>query len=106
MQIDVISFSFAAALAFGGFMGYYKAGSTQSLYSGLFLGGLMSYGAYQTSHDPQNVCFSLVTSIGTAGLMGQRYMQTGKIMPAGVVAVLSLVMAARFGLRLINVKTP
>ncbi|XP_077221093.1 protein FATTY ACID EXPORT 6-like isoform X2 [Tasmannia lanceolata] len=73
----------------GGIFGYVKRGSTASLAGGvgsgvvLLIAGFLSLKAFE----------KLVASILT-WVMGQRYIQTSKIMPAGIVAVLSGLMTA------------
>ncbi|KAF3453480.1 hypothetical protein FNV43_RR03920 [Rhamnella rubrinervis] len=86
-------------LAVGGLFGYLKKGSTASLGGGvgtglvLILAGYLSFKAFERKKNSyvawilETVCAVIVTWI-----MGQRYVQTSKIMPAGVVAVLSALM--------------
>eukprot|EP00745_Piridium_sociabile_P024444 TRINITY_DN38694_c0_g1_i1.p1 TRINITY_DN38694_c0_g1~~TRINITY_DN38694_c0_g1_i1.p1 ORF type:complete len:113 (+),score=14.37 TRINITY_DN38694_c0_g1_i1:63-401(+) len=97
MAVDWISFVYAAVVAVGGIIGYVKKGSVPSLAMGLACGGLMGVGAYQTTNDPRNVLLSLVTSAVLTGVMGYRFMNSGKFMPAGLVATLSLLMVLRLG---------
>ncbi|KAF9587810.1 hypothetical protein IFM89_005685 [Coptis chinensis] len=65
----------------GGVIGYAKKGSTASLAGGcgngfiLILAGVLSLNAFK------KLCAVVLTWV-----MGQRYLQTSKIMPAGVVA--------------------
>lgn len=56
--------------------------------AGLLFGSVLGYGAYQTSQDPTNVAVFLGTSTALGGLMGYRFYNSGKIMPAGVIAIL------------------
>ncbi|KAL6544464.1 Protein FATTY ACID EXPORT 5 [Orobanche minor] len=87
-------------LVCGGVIGYAKKGSTASLAGGLgtglplILAGYLSLHAY---HRHKHSYFALILQLAVAAIltfvMGQRYMQTGKIMPAGVVAGISVVMA-------------
>ncbi|XP_031549808.1 transmembrane protein 14C-like [Actinia tenebrosa] len=99
---DYLSFGFAAVVALGGVLGYAKAGSTVSLAMGLGFGGIAAFGAVQTSRDPKNVWVLLVSSMILAGAMGSRAVRSGKFMPAGFIATLSLAEAARMGYRLLN----
>lgn len=62
--------------------------SIPSLAAGLFFGSVLGYGAYQTSQDPTNVAVFLGTSTALGGLMGYRFYNSGKVMPAGVIAML------------------
>ncbi|XP_065168201.1 transmembrane protein 14C [Atheta coriaria] len=95
MPLDLIGFAYAATVAAGGIMGFYKAGSIPSLGAGLFFGGALAYGAYQVTQDPTNYSYQLATSSMLAGVMGYRFYNSGRIMPAGVICVLSLAMIAR-----------
>ncbi|XP_022318710.1 transmembrane protein 14C-like [Crassostrea virginica] len=99
MGVDVASLAYSVTIAAGGLLGYVRAGSIPSLMAGLAFGSLMGYGTYQTSVNPQNVNLSLVTSSVLAGVMGYRFYNSGKFMPAGLVFGLSLLMIARFGYR-------
>lgn len=62
--------------------------SIPSLAAGLLFGSVLGYGAYQTSQDPTNVAVFLGTSTALGSLMGYRFYNSGKIMPAGVIAIL------------------
>ncbi|XP_041359710.1 transmembrane protein 14C-like [Gigantopelta aegis] len=100
MTLDIISFAYAATIAVGGIIGYVKAGSVPSLAMGLASGVLMGFGAYQTSNDPKNVVVSLAVTGVLTVVMGARFYNSGKFMPAGLVATLSLLMLLRCGYRL------
>ncbi|XP_011148654.1 transmembrane protein 14C [Harpegnathos saltator] len=95
MTIDIPAFAYAAAVAGGGILGYVKSNSIPSLGAGLLFGSVLGYGAYQTSQDPTNVAIFLGTSTVLGSLMGYRYYNTGKIMPAGMIATLSAIMIIR-----------
>ncbi|KAL3868759.1 hypothetical protein ACJMK2_041525 [Sinanodonta woodiana] len=88
---DILGFAYAATVAAGGMIGYFKAGSIPSLAAGVLFGGLAGFGAYQTTNDPRNVSVTLATSVVLSGLMGYRFLNSGKFMPAGLVASLRLV---------------
>lgn len=62
--------------------------SIPSLGAGLFFGSILGFGAYQVSQDTSNIALFLNTSTALGALMGYRYWNTGKIMPAGVIAIL------------------
>ncbi|CAG9760258.1 unnamed protein product [Ceutorhynchus assimilis] len=102
MPADVPGYLYAGAIATGGIMGYVKAGSIPSLAAGLICGTVLVIGAYQTSQDPSNYGLQLGTSSLLAGLMGFRYYKSGKIMPAGVVSLLSIAIISRIGIRALN----
>lgn len=113
MPIDITAFAYAALVAGGGVLGYVKSSefdscrrrfsvsrcvrvttfsyfpdSIPSLAAGLLFGSVLGYGAYQTSQDPTNVAVFLGTSTALGGMMGYRFYNSGKIMPAGVIALL------------------
>uniref|UniRef100_A0A803QSP8 Uncharacterized protein n=1 Tax=Cannabis sativa TaxID=3483 RepID=A0A803QSP8_CANSA len=81
----------------GGVVGYLKKGSIASLGGGvgsgflLILAGYLSLKAFEKRRNSyfalilETVCAAALTWV-----MGQRYLQTSKIMPAGVVAGISL----------------
>ncbi|XP_057336957.1 transmembrane protein 14C [Microplitis mediator] len=95
MPIDYAAFAYAVSVAGGGVLGYIKSKSIPSLAAGLLFGTILGYGAYQTSQDPRNCAVLLGSSATLGGMMGYRYYSTGKIMPAGVIAVISAVMFVR-----------
>lgn len=73
-----------------------------SLGAGLLFGGTLGYGAYQVSEDPARYHVQLGTSALLTGLMGARYLNGGKFMPAGLIAVVSLAFVARYGVRALS----
>ncbi|KAL2476292.1 Protein FATTY ACID EXPORT 5 [Abeliophyllum distichum] len=86
-------------LVCGGIIGYAKKGSTASLAGGLGTGFLLILAGYlslQAFQKRKNSYFALIIETACAAIltwvMGQRYMQTSKIMPAGIVAGISLFM--------------
>ncbi|KAM9365104.1 transmembrane protein 14A [Pholidichthys leucotaenia] len=95
MALDWIGFGYATLVAFGGFMGYKRKGSVMSLMAGLVFGGLAAYGAYNLSNDPKDIKVSLLASGVLSVVMGLRYKNSGKVMPAGIVTGLSLLMVFR-----------
>ncbi|XP_012872181.1 PREDICTED: transmembrane protein 14C [Dipodomys ordii] len=101
-----VGFGYAALVATGGIVGYAKAGSVPSLVAGLFFGGLAGLGAYQLSQDPRNVWVFLATSGTLAGIMGMRFYNSGKFMPAGLIAGASLLMVAKLGINMLSKPHP
>ncbi|CAB1457954.1 unnamed protein product [Pleuronectes platessa] len=95
LVMDWIGFCYAAAIALGGFMGYKRKGSVMSLMAGLVFGGLSAYGAYNVSNDPKDIKVSLIASGLLAVIMGMRYKKSGKLLPAGIMSGLSLLMVFR-----------
>ncbi|XP_044150469.1 transmembrane protein 14C [Bufo gargarizans] len=102
MGVEWFGFGYAALVATGGVVGYVKAGSVPSLAAGLLFGSLAGLGAYQMSQDPKNVLLSLIASGTLAGVMGFRFYNSGKIMPAGLIAGASLLMLGRLGVKMLQ----
>ncbi|XP_072267815.1 transmembrane protein 14C-like [Pyxicephalus adspersus] len=102
MGVEWFGFGYAALVASGGIIGYVKAGSVPSLAAGLIFGGVAGLGAYQMSQDSKNVLLSLIASGTLAGLMGYRFYNSGKLMPAGIIAGASLLMLGRLGLKMLE----
>ncbi|KAH6778494.1 Transmembrane proteins 14C [Perilla frutescens var. frutescens] len=83
----------------GGVIGYARKGSAASLGGGVGTGFLLLLAGYlslQAFHKRRNSYFALFLETVVAAIltwiMGQRYLQTGKIMPAGIVAGISGIM--------------
>ncbi|XP_061601118.1 transmembrane protein 14A [Cololabis saira] len=93
--MDWIGFGYAAAIVFGGFMGYKRKASVMSLMAGLVFGGLSAYGAYNISNDPKDIQVSFLSAGLLSVIMGMRYKKSGKLLPAGIMAGLSLLMVFR-----------
>ncbi|XP_021567832.1 transmembrane protein 14A isoform X2 [Carlito syrichta] len=97
--MDLIGFGYAALVTFGSIFGYKRRGGVPSLVAGLCVGFLAGYGAYRVSNDKRDVKVSL--SFFLATIMGVRFKRSKKIMPAGLVAGLSLMMILRLVLLLL-----
>ncbi|XP_076748793.1 transmembrane protein 14C [Xylocopa sonorina] len=95
MTVDILGYIYAATVAAGGVFGYVKAQSIPSLGAGLLFGSVLGYGAYQTSQDPTNIRVSVAATLVLGGIMGYRYYNTGKLMPAGMIAILSSIMLVK-----------
>ncbi|KAL4640891.1 transmembrane protein 14A [Arapaima gigas] len=95
MTIDWLGFGYAAAIAIGGFMGYKRKGNVMSMVAGLLFGSLSAYGAFRLSNDPSDIKISLIASGSLATVMGVRFRKSGKLMPAGIMTGLSLLMVLR-----------
>lgn len=67
--------------------------------AGLVFGSLLGYGAYQLTRNPNSYHLSLGASLFLTVLMGYRFVNSGKVMPAGIVAGLSLVNVIRLSYR-------
>nr|XP_045013812.1 transmembrane protein 14C-like [Jaculus jaculus] len=106
VPLHYFGFGYAALVATGGITGYAKAASVPSLAAGLFFGSLAGLGAYQLSQDPSNVWAFLATSGTLAGIMGMQFYNSGKFMPAGLIAGASLLMVAKLGISLLSTPHP
>ncbi|XP_027532085.1 uncharacterized protein LOC113964278 [Neopelma chrysocephalum] len=102
MAVDWFGFGYAALVTSGGLIGYVKAGSVPSLAAGLFFGGLAGLGAYQLSQNPNNIWLSLITSGTLSAIMGTRFYNSRKFMPAGLIAGVSLLMVGRLALKMLE----
>jgi uncharacterized membrane protein (UPF0136 family) len=76
----------------GGIMGYVKAGSTASIIAGSISGILLLLGAFLL---PTNLAAGLaiaaLVSVLLAGRFVPAFLKTGNAMPAGMMAILSLI---------------
>jgi len=96
-SMDLATVAYGLCVAAGGVAGYMKAGSTASLAAGLTFGGVAILGAYLVSNNQPVGHYLVVGTAGTlTGVMGRRFMNSGKIMPAGVVTILSVAMLGRY----------
>jgi uncharacterized membrane protein (UPF0136 family) len=95
--------AYALLVAVGGVMGYVKAKSQQSLISGLVSGVLLAI-AYGISLQNPMTGFAIAAcaAIGLVIVFALRFRATGKFMPAGVLALFSLVAAGLFGYSLLG----
>lgn len=89
-MVEWIGFIYSALVAAGGLIGYLKAGSIPSLAAGLIGGSIAAFGS-----ATQNYVLLLLVSFVFGGFMGYRAINSGKFMPAGLVAVLSVILAVR-----------
>ncbi|XP_036270049.1 transmembrane protein 14A isoform X1 [Pipistrellus kuhlii] len=101
LPMDLIGFGYAAFVTFGSIVGYKRRGGVPSLIAGLFVGFLAGYGAYRVSNDKRDVKVSLFAAFFLATIMGVRFKRSKKIVPAGLVAGLSLMMILRLVLLLL-----
>eukprot|EP00096_Caligus_rogercresseyi_P005589 TRINITY_DN214_c0_g1_i1.p1 TRINITY_DN214_c0_g1~~TRINITY_DN214_c0_g1_i1.p1 ORF type:complete len:108 (+),score=27.16 TRINITY_DN214_c0_g1_i1:59-382(+) len=96
--MDYIGFAYSAAVALGGIMGFVKRGSIPSMAAGVVFGGAAAFGAYQFSESHKSYHVALGVSSTLLGVMGYRFVNSQKFMPAGLIAGLSLLMVVRYGL--------
>lgn len=66
-------------------------------------GSALMYGAMEASKEPPHISIQLATTSILTGVMGYRFYNSGKIMPAGVVTLLSLAMLIHIGTRAVGV---
>lgn len=86
---------YAALLAAGGIMGYVKAGSRPSLIAGLASAALTAIGlALAAAGRPAGFWLGWVVAIALTVVFGIRYRKSGKVMPSGMLAVVSLLVVA------------
>ncbi len=89
--ICFIVITFGLFVAFGGYIGYVNKGSMPSLVMGLSFGiSLIVTGAMVGMHSKFGHIASLVLCVILALFFSWRYLSTGKFIPAGVVAIMSL----------------
>jgi len=100
--MDYIGYLYSVLLMAGGVMGYITKGSVMSGLMGLGAGLVAVYAAHRSSSNPTRWGLSLIVAISLTALMGFRFFNTGKFMPAGLVAVLSVLMVARYSWRAVN----
>ena len=76
----------------GGVIGYVKAGSTASIIAGSISGILLLIAAFLLPvHVVAGLSIAVIVSILLAGRFLPAFLKTGKAMPAGMMAILSLI---------------
>ena len=76
----------------GGLMGYIKAGSTASLIAGSVSGILLLVAAFLLpNYLVVGLALAAVVSIALAARFVPAFLNTGKVMPAGIISVLSVI---------------
>ncbi|PIN22349.1 putative membrane protein [Handroanthus impetiginosus] len=92
-----LTLGYAALVGIGGVMGYLKGGSTKSLMAGGASASLL-YIVYTLlpSNPVLASCLGLILSASLLGVMGSRFKKSGKIFPAGIVSIVSLVMSGGY----------
>ncbi|MBA3962658.1 MAG: TMEM14 family protein [Chthoniobacterales bacterium] len=76
----------------GGVLGYVKAGSTASLIAGSISGVLLLVAAFLLpAHLVVGLTIAIVVSFLLAGRFVPAFFKTGKLMPNGIMALLSIV---------------
>jgi uncharacterized membrane protein (UPF0136 family) len=88
---------YALLVAIGGVIGYVKAKSNQSLISGLGSGVALAIAWYISLQNPTaGLALAAVIALALLVVFALRFRATGKFMPAGLLAILSLIMTVLF----------
>ncbi|XP_041005370.1 protein FATTY ACID EXPORT 2, chloroplastic-like [Juglans microcarpa x Juglans regia] len=92
-----LTLAYAALVGVGGAMGYMKSGSQKSLLAGGVSASLLYY-VYATLPTKPILASSIGLGLSAAllGVMGTRFKNSGKIFPAGVVSLVSLIMTGGY----------
>ena len=121
-RLDYISYGYGLLILVGGAIGFIKAGSFLkihfflnqngaknvnqktkgsmfSLVAGMLFGLASIVGAFQLSNDAKNFHLALITASVLLAVMGFRFYSSGKFMPAGFIASLSMLQVVRLGVR-------
>ena len=108
MATSAASITYGALLALGGTVGFVRAGSTASLLGGGLGGAFFAASELLLSRSPQLVvAVSAAQALAAGGLayvMGGRYSASGKFMPAGLVASLSLILCVVYSARALTAR--
>ncbi|GFQ00639.1 upf0136 membrane protein at2g26240 [Phtheirospermum japonicum] len=92
-----LTLGYAASVGIGGLMGYLKGGSTKSLIAGGVSASILYFVYTLLPVNPVLAsCVGGVLSATLLGVMGLRFKKSGKVFPAGVVALMSLVMSGGY----------
>jgi len=85
-------FVFGALTIIGGIIGYVKAGSVPSIVAGAITGVLLLIAAsLLPEHRNAGVATAFVVSLLLAAQFVPKLIRTGKVMPAGMMSVLSVI---------------
>lgn len=92
-MMTVASFIYGLLTILGGLMGYLKAGSKKSLYSGILFGVLIILAAWaMVANELAGYYGLIVLSLMLAIVFTIRFIKTKAFMPAGLMLMLSLLM--------------
>jgi uncharacterized membrane protein (UPF0136 family) len=76
----------------GGIVGYVKAGSVASVIAGSITGVLLLVAAFLLpQHRAVGLATAFVISLVLAGQFVPKFLQTGRVMPAGMMSILSVI---------------
>ena len=85
-------FIFGALTIIGGIVGYVKAGSLPSIIAGAVTGVLLLVAAsLLSSHRLVGLATPFVVSLLLAAQFVPKFIRTGKVMPAGLMSILSII---------------
>jgi uncharacterized membrane protein (UPF0136 family) len=83
---------FGALTILGGVIGYVKAGSVPSIIAGAITGALLLVaGALLPEHRAAGLVTALIVSLLLAAQFVPKFIRTGKVMPAGLMSILSVI---------------
>ena len=93
MEVTKIYFILFGVLTIaGGIVGYVKAGSVASIIAGSITGVLLLVAAFLlTEHRGAGLATALVVSLLLAAQFVPKFLQTGRVMPAGMMSILSVI---------------
>ncbi|KAI3386387.1 hypothetical protein SNEBB_007847 [Seison nebaliae] len=98
--MDYFSIFYGTSVILGGGLGFLKARSVISLASGLIFGTAILVGANKFANDQNDYQLLLFSTFGLFAIMGFRFWDSAKLMPAGIVFGLSGFELARLFYRL------
>ncbi len=85
-------FVFGILMIAGGVVGYVKAGSVASIIAGSITGVLLLVAAFLLpEHRAIGLATAFIISLLLAAQFVPKFMRTGKVMPAGMMSILSVV---------------
>jgi uncharacterized membrane protein (UPF0136 family) len=83
---------FGALTILGGIVGYVKAGSVASIIAGSITGVLLLVAAFLLpEHRMAGLAIALIVSLLLAAQFMPKLLRTGRIMPAGIMSLLSVI---------------
>ena len=93
---DYFGYIYAIITLIGGFIGYEKANSTISLVSAIVAAAGISYGVTGPI-TPLRSKSVFITALVLLIFFGSRFFETGRMMPSGIMASLSLIGTLKYG---------
>ena len=93
MEVTKVYFILFGVLTIaGGIVGYVKAGSVASIIAGSITGVLLLVAAFLLpQHRGVGLATALVVSLLLAAQFAPKLLQTGRVMPAGMMSILSVI---------------